>query len=68
MSCGGSERIRGSKLMSLAPALFTQHAAQRLMGSLAGRRGGGGGGVGVRACVYVHGPSGQAKGNFVNAE
>lgn len=30
--------------MSLAPALLTQHAAQRLMGSLAGRRSGGVGG------------------------
>lgn len=53
--------------MSLAPALLTQRAAQRLMGSLAGRRGGGGGG-GVRASVRTDGPSGQAKRNFVNAE
>lgn len=37
--------------MSLAPALLTQHAAQRLMGSLAGRRGGGVGGGGLRASV-----------------
>lgn len=58
--------------MSLAPALLTQHAAQRLMGSLAGRRGGGGGGWGggggVCACVRAYGPGGQAKRNFVNAE
>lgn len=50
--------------MSLAPALLTQHAAQRLMGSLAGRRGGGwGGGVEV-ACVRTD----PAVRNFVNAE
>lgn len=36
MSCGGSKRIRGSKLMSLAPALLTQHTAAQLMGRLAG--------------------------------
>lgn len=51
--------------MSLAPALLTQHAAQRLMGSLAGRRGGGAGwgGWGV-ACVRTD----PAVRNFVNAE
>lgn len=47
--------------MSLAPALLTQHAAQRLMGSLAGRRGGGEGGGGVRVCVRA-GPAVRRKG------
>lgn len=54
--------------MSLAPALLTRHAAQRLMEASLADRGLGGGGGRCRACVCAHGPGFQAKRNFVNAE
>lgn len=69
MSCGGSERIRGSKLMSLAPALLTQHTAPQLMGSLAGWQTGSHC-VCVCQCTWVNEwASGQAMGNlFMQSE